>query len=320
MGESTGFGRTWSGKLTLLRGLWRHPRRAALPVPAAGDEARIAERERIEADRLTEALGEAAAYRSSAQYRDLLRFVARMRRFSPFNAALLHRQKPGLKFAATARDWRARWKRAVKRDARPLVVLVSFGPVGFVYDVVDTLPLPGAPPLPRDAFAFPTVGAVGTAKLAAVMAAVEAEGIQIVEVDSGDRHAGRITRRFLRAGDALLTLRVNRNHPPATRFATIAHELAHLYLGHLDADAKRRIPNRRHVAGRMREIEAESVAWLVASRHGVELRTDAYLSGFIEAGEPIGRTLDVDRVMRAAGAVERVMGLDGGRGRKAPRE
>ena len=47
--------------------------------------------------------------------------------------------------------------------------------------------------------------------------------------------------------------------------------------------------------------------------------SDAYLSGFIEAAEPLERTLDVDRVMRAAGAVERVMGLDGGRGRKVPK-
>ena len=33
------------------------------------------------------------------------------------------------------------------------------------------------------------------------------------------------------------------------------------------------------------------------------------MSGFIEAGASIGRTLDVERVMRAAGAVEGVMGL-----------
>ena len=103
---------------------------------------------------------DAAAYRSSAQYRDLLRFVARMRRFSPFNAMLLHRQKPGLSYATTAREWRVRWKRAVTEDARPLVVLMPFGPVGFVYDVQDTEALPGAPDLPRDAFAFPAAGAV----------------------------------------------------------------------------------------------------------------------------------------------------------------
>ena len=258
----------------------------------------------VEAAALARMLDDAAAYQCGAHYRDLLRFVARMRRFSPYNALLLHRQKPGLGFAATARDWLKRWRRTVKPDARPLVVLKPFGPVAFVYDVLDTEALPDAPELPRDAFAFPATGEVGAPLLAAVMAAVERGGIQIVEVDAGDGRGGSIA-----AAAGRYTLRVNRNHPRATRFATIAHELAHLYLGHLGADAKRRIPDRRGVPEARAEVEAESVAWLVAARHGVALACDAYLSGFLAAGEPI--TLDVERVMRAAGAVERVMGFDG---------
>ena len=249
-------------------------------------------------------LDDAAAYRSSTHYWDLLRFVTRMRRFSPFNALLLHRQKPGLGFAASARDWRRRWKRIVKVDARPLVVLIPFGPVGFVYDMLDTEALPGAPPLPRDAYAFPATGNVTKPALLAIVAAVEAKGIRIAEVDVGDWHAGRI----LRSGDAY-RLKVNRNHSREARFTTIAHELGHLYLGHLGKDAKRRIPGRRGVSERWCEVEAESVAYLVGHRHGVEPVSDAYLAGFIEAGESISRTLDVERVMRAAGAVEGVMGL-----------
>lgn len=257
-----------------------------------------------EALALSRMLDDAAAYQCGAHYRDLLRFVARMRRFSPYNALLLHYQKPGLKWAATGRDWRTRWKRAVKKDARPLVVLVPYGPVGFVYDVLDTEALPGAPELPRDAFAFPAAGEVGKPMLAAVMAAVEAGGVRIVEVDAGDARGGSIE-----AAAGRYTLRVNRNHPRPTRFTTIAHELAHLHLGHLGADAKRRIPDRRGVPEARAEVEAESVAWLVASRHGVEAGSDAFLSKHIEACEPLGRTLNVERVMRAGGAVEGVMGL-----------
>ena len=266
----------------------------------------------VEAAALAGMLDEAAAYQSGPEYRDLLRFVARMRRFSPYNAMLLHRQKPGLSYAATARDWRARWGRTVKADARPLVVLVPFGPVAFVYDVLDTAALPGAPELPRDAFAFPAVGAVGAPLLAAVMAAIERGGIRVCEVDAGDGRAGSIKA----AAGGGYTLRVNRNHPPPTRFATIAHELAHLHLGHLGADTGRRVPDRRDVPEARAEVEAESVAYLTARRHGVAVACEAYLSGFT-SGEPI--TLDVERVMRAAGAVERVMGLDGGRRERAER-
>ena len=244
------------------------------PAPASDGEAMA----------LARMLDDAAAYQCGAHYRDLLRFVARLRR----------------------------WKRIVKADARPLVVLKPFGPVAFVYDVLDTEALAGAPELPRDAFAFPAAGEVGEPMLKAIVAAVERGGIQIVEVDAGDGRGGSIE-----AAAGRYTLRVNRNHPRATRFATIAHELGHLYLGHLGADPKRRIPDRRGVPEDRAEVEAESVAWLVAARHGVALACDAYLSGFLAAGEPI--TLDVERVMRAAGAVERVMGLDGGRRERAGR-
>ena len=268
------------------------------PLSSRADESRL----------LGTLFDDAAAYQSGPHFRDLLRFVVRMRRFSPFNAMLLHRQKPGLSFATTARDWWTRWKRSVKTDARPLVVLVPFGPVGFVYDVLDTRALPGAPELPRDAFAFPATGEVTKPALKAIVAAVEGAGIQIVEVDAGDWHAGRV----MRSGDGYV-LEVNRNHPRPTRFTTIAHELGHLYMGHLGADAKRRIPGRRGVPEGTAEIEAESVACLVGHRNGVEPVSDAYLAEYIKAGEPIGRTLDVERVMRAAGAVERAMGLDGGR-------
>jgi hypothetical protein len=38
----------------------------------------------------------------------------------------------------TARDWWTRFGRRPKPHARPLIILRSFGPVDFVYDVLDT--------------------------------------------------------------------------------------------------------------------------------------------------------------------------------------
>ena len=101
--------------------------------------------------------------RIAKDYAALLAFAVKMRRFGPYNAMLLHRQRPGLSFAASAPQWRAEWKRAVKEDARPLVVLRRFGPVGFVYDIQDTEALPDAPELPRSVFSFPAAGDVSEA-------------------------------------------------------------------------------------------------------------------------------------------------------------
>ena len=255
-----------------------------------------------EAQSLTGLFDEAAAYRLSKDYAELLAFAVRMRRFGPYNAMLLHRQRPGLSFAATASEWRARWMRTVKEDARPLVVLIPFAPVAFVYDIQDTQALPGAPELPRDAFAFPATGRVSEAILTAVVKTVETKGIRIADVDTGDWHAGRIQR----AGDGY-ALKVNRNHPRETRLATIAHELGHLHLGHLGADTKRkpRIPDRRDVLEAIQEIEAESVAFIVCRRRGVRPESASYLAGYIKGDEDL--SLDIERIMTAAGTVERAM-------------
>jgi hypothetical protein len=78
-------------------------------------------------------------YTQSKDYKELLDFVVRLRNFAPFNAMLLQVQKPGLSYAASARDWRERFGRSPKEGVRPLLILWPFGPVALVYDVLDTV-------------------------------------------------------------------------------------------------------------------------------------------------------------------------------------
>ena len=86
---------------------------------------------------LADLLEDSRLYHTSKDYADLLDFVSRLRNFAPFNAMLLHVQKPGLTFAASAWDWKTRFNRTIKEDARPLVILWPFCPVALVYDVLD---------------------------------------------------------------------------------------------------------------------------------------------------------------------------------------
>ena len=76
-------------------------------------------------------------YKSSEAVQELFDFVVRLREFAPFNAMLLHIQKPGLTHAATARDWWSRFGCAPKLGARPLLILRVMGPVDFVFDILD---------------------------------------------------------------------------------------------------------------------------------------------------------------------------------------
>jgi antirestriction protein ArdC len=101
---------------------------------------------------------------------------------------------------------------------------------------------------------------------------------------------------------------MNRNHASAVRFATLAHELAHLFLGHLGADKKLGVPLRPFGNLRQRELEAESVAFIVCARNGVASRSETYLASYVDQNTTIA-DLDIYQVMRAAGQIETLLGL-----------
>jgi hypothetical protein len=56
------------------------------------------------------------------------------------------------------------------------------------------------------------------------------------------------------------------------------------------------------------ELEAESVAYLVCARNGVESASEMYLSDYVRANTTLG-DIDIYQVMRAAGHVESLLGL-----------
>lgn len=105
---------------------------------------------------LDQLLIDSRLYTRSQDYKELLNFVVRLRNFAPFNAMLLQVQKPGLRYAASARDWHDRFQRWPKDDARPLLIMWPFGPVALVYDLADT----EGEELPEHVYAFPAKGAI----------------------------------------------------------------------------------------------------------------------------------------------------------------
>ena len=109
----------------------------------------------------------------------------------------------------------------------------------------------------------------------------------------------------VRLREFVYQLAYNRNHAAPTRFVTVAHELAHLYLGHLGADNGRRVPDRRDTPHALMEVEAEMAAYLVAMRNGLTPRSESYLSNYKGAFED----LNLYAVTRTANAVETAMGI-----------
>ena len=258
---------------------------------------------------LDQLLADSRLYRQGKDYKALLDFVVRLRNFAPFNAMLLQIQKPGLSYAASAHDWRERFGRMPKERARPLLILWPFGPVGLVYDVKDT----DGKPLPEDVSAFVAHGPIDVSKLRSFEPLLKKKNIDWIEVDEGDNRAGsiRVVKRAAENKDFKhYRMHINRNHGPAVQFVTLAHELAHLFLGHLGVDKKLNVPQRHVPEHAQQELEAEAVAFIVCERQGVKSKSQTYLSNFVKE-KMVVEHLDVYQISRAAGQVETLLGLAG---------
>jgi antirestriction protein ArdC len=90
---------------------------------------------------------------------------------------------------------------------------------------------------------------------------------------------------------------LNSNFSAEARYATLVHELAHLYCGHLGTPNDKWWPDRRGLPHAAEEFEAESVCYLVCERLGIDNPSDEYLAGYLGS---------LDCVMKAAGLIERM--------------
>lgn len=261
---------------------------------------------------LDQLLTDSKVYRTTASFKSLLESIVRMRNVAPFNAMLLQLQKPGLTYAASAYDWKERFGRRVKDDSRPLLILWPFGPVATVYDILDTYDMqnPDDEGLPEHLTFFFSAGEITANQIQSFKSLLRKKKIELRWVDHGDASAGRIEvvdQSEDNKSNSYL-IKINKNHSSAVQFTTLAHELGHLFLGHLGPDSKLNIPKRRAMKYSEVEIEAESVAYLVCERNKVKTNSEAYLSHFVNAGMNVD-SLDLYQITRAAGQVEAILEL-----------
>ena len=264
----------------------------------------------------------ARQYNSSKAYLELMHFVARFHFYSPFNAMLIYIQMKGARFVAPPYRWGRDYGRQIKPGARPIVILQPMGPVMFVFDITDTAPLPGAPPLP-DKVEHPfnvRQGYVGN-KLAQTIENAKRDGVRVTEPRQGSQRAGSIqnasTTEYL---DVLVNskpqpryervrlryeLLLNSNLSAEPRYATLVHELAHLYCGHLGTPNAKWWPNRSGLGLTEREFEAESVCYLVCGRLGIDNPSEEYLAGYVRGHEETP-PISLDCVMKAAWLIEQM--------------
>lgn len=264
----------------------------------------------------------AGQFTTRAAYADLLRFIARFRMYSPFNAMLVHTQMPGARFVATPKRWWERYKRTIQPGARPITILQPKGPVLFVFDVSDTSPLPDALPLPpavTNPFAIHRGKENG--ELDRTIENAKRDGVRVHQREFGAQHAGQIqpaqTRDMFRLPErptfkekretvpVHFELLLNCRQSREEQYATLVHELGHLYCGHLGTQDQKYWPDRRRLNQEVKECEAESISYLVCTRLGIETPSAEYLADYLGEGGKMP-SISLETVIKMAGLIQRM--------------
>lgn len=270
-------------------------------------------------------------YTSSKQYWALLQFISRFPSYSIFNALLVNIQMPGAVYVAPAARWKRDYHRRIKLGAQPLVILRPMGPVMFVFDISDTEEEENAPPLPNgmtNPFAIEH-GFIRNELDKTIENALR-DGVQVTFQNAGALKAGSIEAiengQFTQYPVCLkphpeyvsVPLRygilLNAKQSKETQYASLVHELAHLYCGHLGSPDERWWPNRKKLPRRVYELEAESVCYLVCKRIGIENPSEKYLADYVKENETLSR-ISLDSVMKSATLIEQM-----GKERLKPRD
>lgn len=276
-----------------------------LPPPVTRDEAR---------DAINELFRRAMKHGDPQRWmRGLLTFIAGMRRYSVFNAKLIYIQRPGAVAVGTERYW-AKRGRSIRPGAVPIVIFAPKGPFALVYEYEDT---EGAGRQNPHGL-FTATGQVSDRDWSRLKAAVERDGrksgeehglFHILEYGLGHARAGDV--HFRRDAQGRFVIRINHNLGPSAKWTTLVHELGHVYCGHIGNHPQRWWPDRRDLAelhpqmrDDIREFEAEAVAWIVASRAGIETRSADYLA--TRATRRDNERVDIDAVLHAANHIESI--------------
>ena len=166
-----------------------------------------------------ELMQQSTQYRKSAAFREMIEFVAKFRDYAPYNNMLVKVQNPSCSFYATARDWRYRFKREVREDARPMLILAPMCPVIPVYDLDSTV----GPPLPDKLEQFAkTEGDLDRRLLYHTLENAERDKILVQFKILSSTHAGFATMR-LRDGNYKMRIAIHDALDDRRRYAILCH-------------------------------------------------------------------------------------------------
>ena len=261
-------------------------------------------------------------YRKSENFKKMLDFYASFPYLGVYNAALVEQQRPGAKLVLTVKKWKELYDRKIKPNARPVIILLPFYPVEFLFDIYDTRPngkynkvednlvieriinlhkadclhnvsfyldnIEGN--LPKYGIAYHTNYIVGSE--------IQAE----IRIDDSEELDVRTNRDSYVKHNSHFILSVRSGANKAEQLASIFHELGHLFCLHLAYPWFKD----RFYTKEVKEFEAEIVSYLVCSRIGIHTHSMEYLAFYVNDNEEIPN-IDIERVFDAVDLIEQII-------------
>jgi hypothetical protein len=220
-----------------------------------------------------------------------------------------------------AKRWLKEYGRLPVADAQPLIMLQPMSPIMFGFDVSQTegrdMPQGFDDP-------FKPLGYLEDGRFEMMIANAQRDRVKVCLKALGSTLGGYVrdaASPYHCVGIGLVQtsaqpiiveghevqvfseITLNSNLPPITNFATLTHELGHLYCGHVGTPNPKWWPDRRTLDRNTREFEAESVSYLVCHRAGVETPAAEYLHGYLHANAEVPK-ISLDAVFKAAQRIE----------------
>lgn len=262
-----------------------------------------------EIDKLFQSTG---MYKNCRDYKELLEFVKRFPKLAPFNAMLIHLQKPESTFVTSLSEWTKKYRRNLKADARPLIVLRPFGPIGFVFDISDT---EGEEVLSEEII-IPTKLEEREKEelLSQFVRNLSCDGIIYKESDLGipkgmaktieeDTSIEISIKNKVYKVRVLFLIMINSNLSKNEKLMTAIANVAHIYCGHLGSLRQSWIPERYHLGNKEKEFEVNSVGWMVCERLGLENPFQEDLFNYLDNNETIP-AISLETVLKVTALVE----------------
>lgn len=244
-------------------------------------------------------LSSSIKYKNSREFRELITFVAKFRDYSPYNNMLVRIQNPGCNFFATASDWRKRFSRDIKEDARPMVILAPMHPVMLVYDTDQTY----GDNLPAGFDKFSKFdGPFDEKWIDRLTTNLYRHKIRLEYKTLSSSLAGFATHSS-KNNDWKMRIVIHDELDGPSRFGVLCHEVAHIFLGHLGGDKDLWWPSRMNLNHKSKEIEAESVAYIITQHFGLNGSSDMYVSSHLKNDTAIPEGVSLDNIGKVSSKI-----------------